>query len=189
MQVEEFCKSAPAHHLKHPNEGVYLVWKWICRDETPDDSRLDRLGADVGSEQSDGEMQLEEADSDSNTLDTVRFKVIGATRDKMHHDALESANEAVRSGQDVYVALQKEQQNPIDSMAIAFICYVEEKWNRIGYVVREALDDVHEALSTNAVREVKLAWVKFRIDFLGSGPGFYAGVDITNRSRVRGLQH
>ena len=186
MQVEEFCKCAPAHHLKHPDEGVYLVWKWICRDETPDDSRLDT----ESSEQGDGEMQLEEADSDSNTLDTVRFKVIGATRDKMHQDALESANEAVRSGRDVYVTLQKEPQNPIDSMAIASICYVEEKWNRIGYVVREALDDVHEALSTNAVREVKLAWVKFRIDFLGSGPGFYARVDITRigqwSSRVRG---
>ena len=86
-------------------------------------------------------MQLKEADSDSENLDTVRFKVIGATQNKMHQDALESANETVCSGRDVYIALQKERQNPIDSMAIAFICYVEGKWNRNGCVVREAWVD------------------------------------------------
>ena len=94
---------------------------------------------------------------------------------KKHQDALEAANEVLQSGEEVQVSLRKEPRNPVDSMAIAFTCFVQQKWQRIGYVVREALDDVHEAISTNSIRAVKLAWIKLRIDFYGSGPGFYAG--------------
>ena len=112
-------------------------------------------------------------------LDTLRFKVIGATRDKNHQVALEKANEVIRSDREVYVALCKEPKNPFDAKAIAFICHLDNQWHRIGYIVREALSDVHEALSTHAIRSVKFGWVKFRIDFQHSGPGFYAGVDIT----------
>ena len=44
---------------------------------------------------------------------------------------------------------------------------------------KEALDDVHVALSCNAIKDVKFAWVKFRIDFHRTGPAFYPAVDIT----------
>lgn len=74
-------------------------------------------------------------------------------------------------------------------MAIAFTCFIDGKWERIGYIVREALDDVHEAISTNSIHNVKLGWVKFRIDFHGSGPGFYAGVDITRRGHWSAIVH
>lgn len=120
-----------------------------------------------------------EVEDDVSVLDIVRFKVIGATCNKKHQHALEQANEAARSGRDVHVAITKEPNNPVDSMAIAFTCFIDGKWERIGYIVREALDDVHEAISTNSIHNVKLGWVKFRINFHGSGPGFYAGVDIT----------
>lgn len=28
LQVDEFCKGAPASHLNHPEEGIHLVWSW-----------------------------------------------------------------------------------------------------------------------------------------------------------------
>ena len=177
-QVEEFCKSAPAHHLQHPDEGVYLVWKWEWASTNETLELFDTEVTEV-SQQDDREVQ----NTNSSILDTVRFKVIGATRDKNYQHTLEIANEMMRSGKDVYFSLNKEPQNPVDSRAIAFICYVEGEWQRVGYVVRELLDEVHEAMSTNSIRDIKLAWVKFRIDFQASGPGFYAAVDITRIGR------
>jgi hypothetical protein len=178
VKVDEFCKSAPAHHLNHPEEGVYLVWKWNWTPtyETPNTMDSHSCSLNSETEQQGGTETIQHT---SSHLDTVRFKVIGATRDKHYQDALEQANEVLRSGQEVYVALQKEPENPNDSMAIAFKCYLNGKWHTIGYVVREALNDVHEALCTNSIQTVKFGWVKFRIDFQRSGPGFYAGVDIT----------
>ena len=186
MQIEEFCKSAPAQHLKHPDEGVYLVWKWDWALTNQTLSFSECFDA-----QNSGEESVEEGQQQSNSsvLETVRFKVIGTTRDKKHQDALEAANEVLQSGEEVQVSLRKEPRNPVDSMAIAFTCFVQQKWQRIGYVVREALNDVHEAISTNSIRAVKLAWVKFRIDFYGSGPGFYAGVDITRQGRWSSVVH
>ena len=55
------------------------------------------------------------------------------------------------------------------------------KWHKIGYVVKEALDDVHVALSSNAIEDVRFAWVKFRIDFHRFGPAFYAAIDIKRK--------
>ena len=59
------------------------------------------------------------------------------------------------------------------------------KWHKIGYVVKEALDDVHVALSSNAISDVK----KFRIDFYRSGPAFYAAVDITRKGHWSSVVH
>lgn len=39
-----------------------------------------------------------------------------------------------------------EADNPWDDQALVFECFHYNKWNVIGYVVREALDSVHEAL-------------------------------------------
>ena len=61
------------------------------------------------------------------------------------------------------------------------LCFIDGKWQKIGYVVKEALNDVHTALSSNTVRDVKFAWVKFRIDFHRSGPAFHAAVYITRK--------
>ena len=75
------------------------------------------------------------------------------------------------------VKLQPEPNNPIDSKAIAFMCKVENDWERIGYVVQEALDDVHEAINTNKILGVSFQWIKFIVYF--KTPGWYAGIKIT----------
>ena len=49
-------------------------------------------------------------------------------------------------------------------------------------VIREALDDVHQALNqTDKVTNVAFAWVKYLVVWMRSGSGFYAGVNITIR--------
>jgi len=56
----------------------------------------------------------------------------------------------------VEVKLQKEQDNPVDANTIAFMCYADSKWERIGYVVIEALPDIHDSLRK---QNVSLFWL------------------------------
>lgn len=77
MQVEEFCKSAPAYHLNHPEEGVYIVWKWnwasIMSYTSTMHSSVPSLD-DIDSRVTDNS-EVED-DVSQRVLDTVRFKVI-----------------------------------------------------------------------------------------------------------------
>ena len=59
-----------------------------------------------------------------------------------------------------------------------FQCKLDNKWHKIGYIVREALDDVHRALEQKKIISVKLAWAKYLVVWMGSGPGYYAGINI-----------
>lgn len=74
-------------------------------------------------------------------------------------------------------------RNKKDSRAIAFKCYIRDKWHVIGYIVREALDDVHDTLRNNALTEVKFPWTQYVIDWPQSGGGFYAGIRIPRKGR------
>ena len=175
----EFCKSAPAHHLRNPNDGVYLVWKWGWSNS------CDSLPSPYVSD-SECDQQSTESDvcaSELEVYDTVRVKVIGVS------ESLEKANELIRAKNDVKVALFHEPDNPVDSRAVSFMCLIDGKWHNIGYVVKEALDDVHVALSSNAISDVKIAWLKFRIDFYRSGPAFYAAVYITRKGHWSSVVH
>ena len=64
--------------------------------------------------------------------------------------------------------LYPEPENPYDSNAIAFQCCVQDEWRRAGYIVKEALPDLHYALRDDVILSVKLAWLSF----------YYAGVDV-----------
>ena len=72
-----------------------------------------------------------------------------------------------------------EHDNPYNSKAIAFKCQLDGKWHRIGYIVRECLDHVHEAKAGNKIVSVEISWVKYLICWSRCGPGYYAGIDIT----------
>ena len=54
-------------------------------------------------------------------------------------------------------------------------------WQRVGYIVREALEEVHEAICNGDILWVKLAWVDFVLQWSRSGPGYYAGINIARR--------
>ena len=75
-------------------------------------------------------------------------------------------------------------KNPFDSRAIASVCKLKEEWEQIGYIVREALDEVHCAMDKNKIVAVKFDWVKFIVYF--QNRGWYAGIMLTKK--VNGLQ-
>ena len=83
----------------------------------------------------------------------------------------------MHQGTSVPVKLVPEPDNKYDSKAIAFHCELDGKWYLIGYIVREALDAVHKAIK-KTIHFVKFAWVKYRVVWMRSGSGFYAGIDI-----------
>ena len=62
--------------------------------------------------------------------------------------------------------------NEYDAWVIAFVCHIDDKWQRIGYVVRECVEHVHLALSEKRTLSIKLSWAR-------SGPRFYAEVIVT----------
>lgn len=63
----------------------------------------------------------------------------------------------------VPVRFSPEPNNQFDAKANAFQCYVEGKWQRVGYVVREVLDEVHQAMNKKKVVDVRFAWVKYMV--------------------------
>ena len=71
----------------------------------------------------------------------------------------------------------------MDSKAIAFECNLESEWKIIGYIVREALDAVHDALNKHTITEIKVDWIKYIVHWSRSGPGWYAGVRITKEGK------
>ena len=77
----------------------------------------------------------------------------------------------------VAVKLQKEPENKKDSHAVAFMCKVGTVWERIGYVVKEALDEVHKVMDDDKILCVQFDWVKYVPHY--KNPGWYAGIKIT----------
>ena len=75
--------------------------------------------------------------------------------------------------------LKREPKNPKDSRAIAFECKPSDQYIRIGYIVREALDAVHDAMDQNKIVRVSFDYVKFVVQF--KDRGWYAGITITRQ--------
>ena len=86
------------------------------------------------------------------------------------------------AGQEILCRLQPEPEKPFDSLAIAFRCEVDSSWHTIGYVVKEALDDVHETILAKKITAVSFDWVKFIIYW--RTPGWYAGIKSIKDWRV-----
>ena len=108
---------------------------------------------------------------------TVTFKCIGTTKEGRYQETLACVAQLRNAGQEVLCKLQPEPENPFDSLAIAFGCEVDNSLHTIGYVVKEALNDVHEALSAKKITAVSFDWVKFIIYW--RTPGWYTGVKIS----------
>jgi hypothetical protein len=98
-------------------------------------------------------------------------------------ETLSQVGKLLRNGEQVPVDIIPEPSNQYDSKAIYFSCKVNGKWSKIGYIVREALDDVHLAYKNRSILEVKVAWAQYLVSWTRSGPGFYAGIDITVKGR------
>ncbi len=118
----------------------------------------------------------------SRHLTLSRSRCIGATRSVDYQDALKQVADLLKNGTETPVNIFCESTNPYDARAIAFRCKLKEEWLTIGYVVREALEDVHSAIIRNVIENVQFSWVKYRVAWR-SGPGYYAGIDIMIRGQ------
>lgn len=103
-------------------------------------------------------------DSISAITHSVVFKCIGCNKENRYQELLALAKrKSTKDDVNILVKLQPEPNNPIDTKAIAFMCKAENNWERIGYVVQEALDDVHEVINTNKILGISFQWIKFII--------------------------
>ena len=77
-----------------------------------------------------------------------------------HQDVLEMINDLMMLGNEVKVDMFAEPINPVDTKAIAFKFLLDDcQWHRFGYVVKEALDDVHSALASGQITDICFGWV------------------------------
>ena len=86
----------------------------------------------------------------------------------------------MEEGRTVPVRLKKELQNPVDARAIAFQCKVKDKWERIGYIVWEVLEAVHDAMDNQKIVSVDFDWVKYILHF---NRGWYSGIIVTKQGQ------
>ena len=168
-------------------QGALVIWESEWQDDDTDIDHISESSAeDVGHCHHNPHIQSDpESDSEEETdfqlpsqTHTVTFKCIGTTHDLNSQEVLRSVNTLLGSGEEVPVKIVPEPDNQYDSKAIAFQCKVDGKWHRIGYIVREALDNVHRALMQKKIISVKFAWVKYLVIWMRSGPGYYAGINI-----------
>ena len=145
-----------------------------------DGDEVDEIDNDDHDRNTDDEQGSEDGNSDEEDgvrlpyiTHTVIFKCIGSNREESYQFALRKSKQLLKSG------LRPEPTNPKDSQAIAFVCLIDGKWEKIGYVVREALSDVHAAMKNRKVLSVKYDWIKFITDRSRSGPGWFAGIAIS----------
>lgn len=176
--------------LKLPRDGtgIMIVWEfeWTTDESTTTESEDDDTHSSC--EQYNSQLHSESETSDEAELDnqpllpsqthTVTFKYIGCTHSNEAQMTLSKVVKIMHDGGTVPVRIQPEPDNQYDSKAITFQCYVDGKWAKIGYV-KECLEQVHKGLRDKKILSVKLAWAKYLICWSYSGPGYYAGIDIS----------
>lgn len=150
-------------------DGMLIVWKW------------DQFEFDKHKQSDSDKDSASDCDSDTEVTHTLIFKCIGTTKEHMYQETLRLISQL--PVEDVDVTLKPEPDNPYDSKAIAFIVNLDGKDCRIGYVIRELLDEVHQALNNHTIRRIKFAWVKYIVEWPRSGPGYYCGISITKKGK------
>ena len=160
------------------------MWKWTWLDPQSDSE------SDTSFAYSDANANFSSQELDSTSDEpmseeeippithSVVFKSIGCHKELRYQELLSLAKKRINDGLIVPVKLQSEPDNSFDNKAIAIMCQInQDKWERFGYIVKEALDDVHEAINNHKILSVSFAWIKYIVYF--KCPGWYAGVKIT----------
>ena len=179
--------------MEFMDDAAFVIWKWNWREEFEIASESSEAEITVIPETppsspmsvsfSDGEHSDEEdsavAGCDKALIThELTFKCIGCTKELTYQETLAAASQLLSKGKIVPCTIEPEPHNPVDSEAIAIKCKVSDggEWKTVGYIVREALQEVHAALKNNKVQSVSFDWVKFVIYW--KVPGWYAGVRI-----------
>jgi len=155
------------------------MWEWTWVDDVNDGSSSsdEELGSDELEESQSSEEEQLNDESIPTITHSVAFKCIGHLKELRYQKLLAMASRKLTQGEIVPVKLQKEPDNRYDAQAIAFMCKAECDWERIGYVVKEALPDVHQAMDENKIIKVYFDRIKKVLDY--RKPGWYAAIIIT----------
>ncbi len=187
LQREEFERSIKVDDLNLHNNTVLVLWNWdwLTSDEEESaecdhpqgeyDTDMDNWSDDADEAQTGNTEPTDKAAQTHHITHSVIFKCIGANKDEKYQETLCLASRNIK---EVQVKLTPEEDNPKNARAIAFTCKIDGEWQRIGYVVEEALDAVHTALDKESV---SFEWVKFLIHW--SCPGWYAGINVTKHGQ------
>lgn len=168
VQVADIRAQIPLKDIRLYKEKVLVVWE--CDETTDTTGQNHRLVTVIEDEPlplanstDDDSDDFEEPPSSAATLHphTVVFKCIGATRDTQSQRVLYQAKSKLDSGWSVPVRMRPEPTNIHDARAVIFECRLDDKWQKIGYVVKDILEEVHFAIDNNLVMEVKFQWVKY----------------------------
>lgn len=133
---------------------------------------------DKQDEFSDFESDIKE---ESEVTHTITFKCIGTTKEAGYQELLRSISQL--PFKDIEVKLCPEPDNCYDSKAIAFMVNFDGKERRIGYVIRELLDEVHHCITSHEIKKVQFAWIKYIVEWPRCGPGYFCGIDITKKGQ------
>ena len=160
-------------------DQVFIMWNWIWLEECDSSSEIcsDKEHLSTFESESDRDESGEDELEVPAITHSVVIKCIGVTKEKRYQELLALASRKRNNGETVPVKLMKEPTNCFDSRAIAFMCKADKDWERIGYVVSEALPDVHKAMNANKILGIRFDWVKLK--FPVKHPGWYAGITVT----------
>ena len=181
--MSEFNKALDVSHLSLVDNHVIVIGEWtvLCGQE----SRCEEPDVTLSTCSSTDECSDSEPEEDSTRLPrsthTVTFKVIGCTKESQYQHILQKAQNLIDDHQNISVKLCPEPDNPFDHKAIAFMCKIDGKYQRIGYVVKEVQEAVQAALDADDITQVEFKWVKFISDWYRCGPGYFAGVNVTRK--------
>ena len=174
-----------AKHLNAVGElGLLIVWQW---SEWTDDEGS-KPSESPEPDPNESLSTASDLDEEEPELSTVTFKCIGVTRDPMYQDCLKTVSGLLQAGTTVPVKVIPEPNNPFDSRALAFQCLIDNKWQVIGYVIKELCDIVHEAIADSSIISVRFAWVRYKV-VRTTGPGYYAAIDITRKGKWPPIIH
>jgi len=175
-----------------------VIWEWIWEDDVTHASSQDENVSHISETNithvSDSSVNgHQEEDSIKNDSDatncaeeiqhTVTFKCIGVKYVPNSKETLRKVSQLLLQGDIVPVNIYPEPNNPRDSRAIVFKCWLDDQWHKIGYIVTEALDDVHKARDQGEIINVSFKWAQFLSVWSDSGPGYYGGINITKRGQ------
>ena len=187
LQAEEVEKAIDIDGFELHERKVFVIWKWSWCDSFSDLQGDSFSQSDADENDLEDILEVPETPPDSDNEEKscepithcIVFKCIGVTKDPHIQEVLSLVSKELKQGRCVNVELVKEPTNPVDSLAVAFMCTLENKKEKLGYVVREALDAVHSALNNDEIVFANVAWARFLIHWSRSGPGWYAGVSVT----------
>ncbi len=155
IPMDEFMRSNVEVELDNFNtfdNKVFVVWNWnILPPDLPSISTTNSTAAAADDVDHQGI-------DDVNDQEGVLFKCIGSAKEEQYQKHLAEVNRLHSQGLPIEVRVLHEALNRYDSRAIAVQVFLDSQWNRIGYLVREVLDSVHQAMHEDKIVSVKLDW-------------------------------